>query len=283
MGSLFGFINDTCVMSHVPDMISTSEYIDERSIGNHNPSDRALSTATLSSALNISRSTPHGKDGRAKTLETPLETPLGHSWTSRHSGSTQDKLSARLSPLTWFHDVIDVVRFPKSPSLSDAATSFSSVCTCLQDLTAGLFGFQTSGENVRVDRLLLLFKRCMYRWKGVDTCASACSTTPSLALLMLMNVQQLVSFLLRALSSARSGDIAKDPELSGSALNINMGSFVVEDRADRRFIAEHLITSTMKEIFSFISTTSLKVNASGLDTVNEEYQRQMERLRQAFT
>ncbi|KAH9225811.1 hypothetical protein K456DRAFT_1938116 [Colletotrichum gloeosporioides 23] len=114
MGSLFGFINDTCVMSHVPDMISTSEYIDERSIGDHSSSDRALSTVTLSSALNISRSTPHGQDGRAKTLETPLETPLHQSWTLRHSRSTQDKLPARLSPLTGFHDVIDVVRFLKA-------------------------------------------------------------------------------------------------------------------------------------------------------------------------
>ncbi|KAF3810519.1 hypothetical protein GCG54_00013759 [Colletotrichum gloeosporioides] len=223
------------------------------------------------------------QDGRAERLETLLETPLDHSSTSRHSGSTQDKLPARLSSLNGLHDVLDVIRFPQSPSLSNSAASSSSVCTCLQDLTAGLFGLQTSGENVRVDLLLLLFKRCMYRWKGVDTCASACSTTPSLALLMLMNVQRLVSLLLRASSSTRSGDVTKDPGLSGSSLNINMGSFVVEDRADQRFITEHLITSRMKELVSFISTTSLKVNASGLDTVYEEYQRQMQRLGQAFT
>ncbi|KAK2774734.1 hypothetical protein CKAH01_13068 [Colletotrichum kahawae] len=275
MGNLFGSINNAFVTRHIPDTISTPTYVDESSIDNRSLSDQTLAAASSSSAPRTSRSTPYGQDGRAKALEPPLEI--------HQAESTQDQLPDRLSPLAGFRDVIDVMRLSQSPSQSDSATCFPNLCTCLQDLTAGLFSLQTSGENIRVDCLLLLFKRCICKWKGVDTCASACSTSPSLALLLLMNVQQLVSLLLRASSSARTGDVAKEPGLLGSALNINMGSFAVEDRADRRFITQHLITSRMKELSSFISKTSLKVNASGLDIVYEGYQRQMERLRQAFT
>ncbi|TGO15955.1 hypothetical protein BPAE_0532g00010 [Botrytis paeoniae] len=193
---------------------------------------------------------------------------------------TQDDTTQPLSR-AGFSDLIDVMRFAKNPSPSGSATSTPSACTCLQDLTATLFSLRSRPEKAQVDQFLLLFTQAMCKWESVETCTSTRHISQSLALLMLMNIQELVALFLDASSSVNAADSPSGGR--DSILAINIGTFTVEDGADQRIIAQMLLAVRMKELYSFITRMSAQMKLAGFDDICMDYHHQTEIVRRAVT
>ncbi|GJC85382.1 hypothetical protein ColLi_08220 [Colletotrichum liriopes] len=220
----------------------------------------------------------HGEHQRPPSLSSDMQ--LDHAASLPHNPDAQDD-ATHASTLAEFSDLIDVMQFAEGPSLSGPATPASSSCTCLQDLTATLFSLRGRPDKTQVDHFLLLFKQVMQKWEAVETCARACRVSRSFALLVLMNVQELVTLLLEATSSANTSSGASGRR--ESVLAISMGTFTVEDGADQRIIARMLLAVRMKELHSFITRMSSQMKLAGLDDIFADFHHQIEMLRRAFT
>ncbi|CCD33758.1 hypothetical protein BofuT4_P065700.1 [Botrytis cinerea T4] len=173
------------------------------------------------------------------------------------------------------------MRFAKNSSPSGSATLTPSACTCLQDLTATLFSLRRRPEKAQVDQFLVLFTQAMCKWEAVETCTSARHISQSLALLMLMNIQELLALLLDASSSVNAADSPSGGR--DSSLAINIGTFTVENEADQKIIAQMLLAVRMKELYSFITRMSAQIKLAGFDDICMDYFHQTEIVRRAVT
>lgn len=193
----------------------------------------------------------------------------------------QDDTSLHRSTLTGFTDLTDVMQSANGESLG-STTHASDPCTCLQDLTVSLFSLRSRDEATRqLDGFLFLFRQAMRRWEAVEACPSGCCGLRSFALLLLMNVQELVALLLEAASALGGG--AKDSSRNRDSVPaINVGTFTVDDEADQGIIAHIIIAARMKELHSFIARISSRMGLAGLDDVCTELKIQIKNLRGAF-
>lgn len=195
--------------------------------------------------------------------------------------SIQDDTTLHTSTLAGFSDLTDMMQFAKG-ELTNATTPATDHCTCLQDLTASLFSLRSrTGEETQVDGFLVMFRQAMRRWEAVEACLSACCGLRSFALLLLMNVQELVALLLEAASALGGG--AKDSSRNRDSVPaINVGTFTVDDEEDQGIIAHIILAARMKELHSFIARISSKMGLAGLDDVCTEFKTQIKTLRGAF-
>lgn len=196
-------------------------------------------------------------------------------------GTMQDDTNLSTSILTEFSDLTDVVQFANGEPLG-STISTSDPCTCLQDLTASLFSLRSRAEATRqVDGFLFLFKQVMGIWEAVEACPSACCGLRSFALLLLMNVQELVALLLEVASAVGIGEnnTSRNCDLAPA---INLGAFIVDDETDQGIIAHIILAARMKELHSFITRISSKIGLAGLDDVCTELNIQIKTLREAF-
>lgn len=191
---------------------------------------------------------------------------------SSHVGGIQDNTPP--PSLAGLH-VADLMEFTCTQG-QPSSTPVAKSCTCLQDLTVNLFVLRTRGGDMPVDRFLLLFKQAMRKLQAVDTCASQCCVSQSTALLMFMNIQQLVPLVLEAYSKPTCS------RESISILEINIGSFAVEDGPDQRLLSQIILASRIKELASFVKGICSKSRMAGLNDVHVEYQHQLDLLSKAF-
>lgn len=195
--------------------------------------------------------------------------------------SMQDDTTLHTSTLAGLSDLTDMMQFAKGETIN-ATTTATNHCECLQDLTASLFSLRSRAEEAtQVDGFLVMFRQAMRRWEAVETCPSGCCGLRSFALLLLMNVQELVALLLEAASALGGG--AKDSSRNRDSVPaINVGTFTVDDEADQGIIAHIIIAARMKELHSFIARISSRMGLAGLDDVCTELKIQIKNLRGAF-
>lgn len=193
----------------------------------------------------------------------------------------QDDTELHTSTLAGISDLTYMMQFAKGDPIS-ATTTATNHCTCLQGLTASLFSLRSRAEEAtQVDGFLVMFRQAMRRWEAVEACPSACCGLRSFALLLLMNVQELVALLVEAASALGSG--AKDSSRNRDSVPaINVGTFTVDDEADQGIIAHIILAARMKELHSFIARISSKMGLAGLDDVCTELKIQIKTLRGAF-
>lgn len=193
----------------------------------------------------------------------------------------QDDKTLHTSALAEFSDLTDMMQFAKG-ELTNAATPATDHCTCLQDLTASLFSLRSrTEEETQVDGLLVLFRQAMRIWEAVEACPSRCCSLRSFALLLLMNVRELVTLLLDIASALGGG--GKDASRSRDSVPaINLGAFTVDDEADQGIIAHIILAARMKELHSFMTRISSKIGLAGLDDICTELNIQIKTLREAF-
>ncbi|KZL82386.1 transcription factor cys6 protein [Colletotrichum incanum] len=285
-----GSANDNDGVLHLTDLELASVVIgqnDPHHYGFSVPCNEFQSKISLSTPSRSSPPTPslvwstvsgHVEHQKPPSLSSDMQ--LDHPASLQHKSDTQDD-ATHASTLAEFSDLIDVMQFAEGPSISGSATPTSNSCTCLQDLTATLFSLRSRPERTQVDHFLLLFKQVMHKWEAVETCVRACRVSRSFALLVLMNVQELVTLLLEATSSANPSNSTSGRR--DSVLAISMGTFTVEDGADQRIIARMLLAVRMKELHSFILRISSQMKLAGLDDIFTDFHHQIEMLRRAFT
>lgn len=195
--------------------------------------------------------------------------------------SIQDDTTLHTSTLAGFSDLTDMMQFVKGEPIN-ATTPATDHCTCLQDLTASLFSLRSRAEEAtQVDGFLVLFRQAMRRWEAVEACPSGCCDLRSFALLLLMNVQELVALLLEA-ASALGGGAEDSSRNRDSVPAINVGTFTVDNEADQGIIAHIILAARMNELHSFIARISSKMELAGLDDVCTELKIQIKTLRGAF-
>lgn len=193
----------------------------------------------------------------------------------------QDDTNLHTPTLTGFSDLTGGVQFANGESLG-STTPTSDPCTCLQDLTASLFSLRSRAKaTTQVDGFLFLFRQAMRRWEVVEACPSGCCGLRSFALLLLMNVQELVALLLEVASALGGGE--KDASRNRDSVPaMNLGAFTVDDEADQGIIAHIILAARMKELHSFIARISSKMGLAGLDDVCTELNIQIKTSREAF-
>lgn len=196
--------------------------------------------------------------------------------------SMQDDTSSPEMAITGFSDLMEMMQFANGPSGSGLTTPTSEPCTCLPDLTASLFSLRSRAEAMQVDEFLVLFRQAMRKWEVVEVCPSACCSSRSFALLLLMNVQELVSLLLE-ITSAVNGTKDASRNRGDSVPAINLGAFTVDDEMDQGIIAHIILAARMRELHSFITRTSSKIKFAGLDDICTRLNNLMMTLRGAFT
>lgn len=195
--------------------------------------------------------------------------------------SIQDDTTLHTSTLAGSSDLTGVMQFAKG-ELINATTPATDHCTCLQDLTASLFSLRNrAAATTQVDGFLVIFRQAMRRWEALEACPSGCCGLRSFALLLLMNVQELVALLLEVASAVGGGE--KDSSRNRDSFPaINLGAFTVDDEADQGFIAHIILAARMNELHSFITRISSKIGLAGLDDVCTELNIQIKTLRGAF-
>ncbi|KAF7922007.1 uncharacterized protein EAE98_008218 [Botrytis deweyae] len=287
-------MNDNDGVLHLPELELASKsvehnaphYYDFSAPGNELRPNFSLPTPSLSStrtpsptpSLVWSTMIRHAEHQKRPSLSSDVQIDPPATLQPKHH--TQDD-TTQPSSRAGFSDLIDVMRFAKNPSPPASATLTPSTCTCLQDLTATLFSLRRRPEKAQVDQFLLLFTQAMSKWEAVETCTSARHISQSLALLMLMNIQELVALLLDASSSVNAADSPSGGR--DSILAINIGTFTVEDGADQRIIAQMLLAVRMKELYSFITRMSAQMKLAGFDDICMDYHHQTEIVRRAVT
>lgn len=242
------------------------------------PTPSLSSTPTRTPSLVWSTMIRHNEHPKSPSLSSDVQLDPPATLQPKHH--TQDDTTKPLSS-TGFSDLIDVMRFAKNSSPSGSATLTPSACTCLQDLTATLFSLRRRPEKAQVDQFLVLFTQAMCKWEAVETCTSARHISQSLALLMLMNIQELLALLLDASSSVNAADSPSGGR--DSSLAINIGTFTVENEADQKIIAQMLLAVRMKELYSFITRMSAQIKLAGFDDICMDYFHQTEIVRRAVT
>lgn len=196
--------------------------------------------------------------------------------------SIQDDTKLQTSTLAGLSDITGMMQFTKGELTNATTTPATDHCTCLQDLTASLFSLRSrTEEETQVDGFLVLFRQAMRRWEVVEACPSACCGLRSFALLLLMNVQELVALLLEVTSTV-DGSEQDASQNRDSVPAINVGTFTVDDEADQGIIAHIILAARMKELHSFIARISSKMGLAGLDDVCTELKIQIKTLRGAF-
>lgn len=134
---------------------------------------------------------------------------------------------------------------------------------------------------MQVDRFLVLFRQAMSKWEAMETCPSACYISQGFALLVLMNVQELVALLLEVTSSVNAAKCASGRQDSVPAINV--GEFNLEDVVDQGIVAHILLAARMKGLHSFITRISSQMKLAGLEEIGTRFHYQLETLRRAFT
>lgn len=195
--------------------------------------------------------------------------------------SMQDDRTSQRSTLTGSSDLLDVMQVAKGEP-TNATMPATDHCTCLQDLTVSLFSLRSRAkETTQVDGFLVLFRQATRRWELVEACPSGCCGLRSFALLLLMNVQELVALLIEVALAVGGG--RKDaPRNHDSVPAITLGAFTVDDETDEGIIAHIILAARMKELYSFITRISSKMGLAGLDDVCTELYVQVKTLREAF-
>lgn len=195
--------------------------------------------------------------------------------------SVQDDRTLHRSTLTGFSDLTDGMQFANGEFLG-SRTPISDPCTCLQNLTASLFSLRNCAEATKqVDGFLIIFRQAMRGWEAVEVCPSACCGQRSIALLLLMNVQELVALLLEVASTVDGSerDMSRNRD---SVPAIKLGAFTVDNEADQGIIAHIILAARMKEIHSFVRRIRSKMVLAGLHDVCAELDIQIKTLRGAF-
>lgn len=212
-----------------------------------------------------------------KEPETLYSTPRSQ---LSHSPSTQSLPfhESHADPRTFagLPDLRELARYVKGVTTPRPTTPISTACPCLRDLTATLFSLRSCMKVLAVDVYLGLYKQVMLKWQRINECPLGCLALRCSALLMLMNVQELINLHLSAIAAVNSTE--SDPTTT-----IRVGSFILEDEMDWRITISTLLATRMEELHLFLTRMSSNARLAGFIDVCQEYNDQARLLGRAFS
>lgn len=192
------------------------------------------------------------------------------------NGASNEPLSSAPT-LADFSEFNEFIQFA-TPASASTTSAASNPCACLQDLTASLYSLRHAEDRtVQADHFLMLSKQTMTKLEAAERCPARCCISIAFAPLMLMNIQELVTLVLRVTLSLRAVGHAR--ETQDFSMAVSIGEFAVEDKVDQRLIVQMLLAARIKSICVFITNMAFRMKLADLSDICLKINDQIEMLK----